>query len=305
MSNDSPPPRPSARDEVTVGIDAGGSSTRARAVRCGVIVFEGAAGPGNPIMADQETLSASYRAALAGCPSPGRVVACVSGTAHEPQRAQIEDLLAGRFPGAVVRVMPDYLAPVMAAPPGTDVCVVAGTGSVVCSRDATGTCVVTGGRGWILGDHGSAARLGQAALEYFAAGPHRVPASFASAVGQIFGASDWRTVVRAVHSAPNPAPLLASAAPLLTRAAQDHAGWAVAALDKEMAALATSAAQHIEQYVPGKPQVRVALSGGVWTSEAARSSFARALGRAARRQVVVSWPANDPLDGALRLAREG
>ncbi|HEX5188336.1 MAG TPA: BadF/BadG/BcrA/BcrD ATPase family protein, partial [Streptosporangiaceae bacterium] len=287
---------------VAVGIDAGGSSTRARAVSGGTIVHEGAGGPGNPVMADRQTLHESYRAALAGCPSPRRVAACVSGTTDESKRAQVLDLLARRFPGAVVRVMPDFLGSVMAAPPGTDLCVVAGTGSVVCSRDAAGNCRVTGGSGWVLGDHGSAARLGQAALEYFVADPDRASASLAGAVGQLFGRSDWRTVVRAVHDAPNPAPLLARAAPLLTRAAEDRVRWASELLDDEMSRLAASAASHIEQYLPGRHELQVALSGGVWTSTAARASFITALQRACGRHVAASRSPVDPLDGAVRLA---
>jgi N-acetylglucosamine kinase-like BadF-type ATPase len=297
--------RPTPIRGVVVGIDAGGSRTRARAVRDGAIVYEGGGGPGNPVMAGQEMVRTSYNAALSGCPAPGRVVACVSGTSHGPKRAQIEDLLAARFPGASVRVLPDYLACITAAPPGTDVCIVAGTGSVVCSRDAAGNYLVTGGRGWILGDHGSAARLGRAGLEYFVADPDRGPAPFAEAVGRLFGASDWRTVVGAVHAAPNPAPLLASAAPLLTGAAQDRHRWAIDLLDDEMSALARSAARHIEQHVPGKPEVRAVLSGGVWTSVAARSAFTRALERAASCQVIVSASEVDPLAGAVRLALEG
>ncbi len=255
-------------------------------------------------MADPETLRASYHAALAGFPSPVRVAACVSGTTDEAKRAQIEDLLAERFPGAVVRVLPDYFAPVMAAPQGTDVCIVAGTGSVVGGRDAAGKYCATGGRGWILGDHGSAARLGRAALEYFVSDPRRAPASLAEAVGQLFGDSDWRTVVRAVHGALNPAPLLARAAPLLTGAAEDQAGWAVDLLDEEMSALAASTAWHINQYLHGKPEIRAALSGGVWRSLAARSSFGRALEQAVACQIIVSQSMNDPLDGAVRLAEE-
>jgi N-acetylglucosamine kinase-like BadF-type ATPase len=300
MTSDS---QPAARIRgFAVGIDAGGSSTRARAVSDGAVVWEGSGGPGNPVMADQETLRASYHAALAGFPSPSRVAACVSGTSDEAKRAQIEDLLAERFPGVMVRVLPDYVASVMAAPPGTDVCVVAGTGSVVGSRDAAGTYCATGGRGWILGDHGSAARLGRAALEYVVSDPRRAAAPLAEAVGELFGDCDWRTVVRAVHAAPNPAPLLARAAPLLTRAAEDQAGWAIELLDEEMSALAASTAWHIEHYLHGKPEIRAALSGGVWTSEAARSSFGRALKQAVRCQVIVSQSMNDPLDGAVRLA---
>jgi hypothetical protein len=53
---------------VVGGIDAGGSSTWARAVDRGVVVHEGIGGPGNPIAADRQALRASYGAALAGCP---------------------------------------------------------------------------------------------------------------------------------------------------------------------------------------------------------------------------------------------
>ncbi|MGN6791652.1 MAG: N-acetylglucosamine kinase [Streptosporangiaceae bacterium] len=291
--------------DVVIGIDAGGSSTRARAVLRGSVVHEGTGGPGNPVMADPETLRVSYHAALAGCPAPSRVAACVSGTSRAERRAEIEQLLADRFPDAQVRVLPDYTACVMAAPRGTDVCIVAGTGSVVCSQAADGSFRVTGGHGWILGDHGSAARLGRAALEHFVVDPDRAPASFRDVIFQMFGSSDWRAVVNAVHAAANPAPLLARAAPLLTAAAEGQLPWAVSLLDEEMTTLAKAAVRHIEQYTPGARQVRVALSGGVWASKAARASITQALARATDDTISVARSMRDPLDGAVLLAAEG
>jgi N-acetylglucosamine kinase-like BadF-type ATPase len=288
--------------DVVVGIDAGGSSTRARAARQGTVVFEGSGGPGNPLTADPETVRASYRIALMGCPAAARVAACVSGTRGQAQRAQIAGLLAGRFPGADIQVVPDYVAAFLAAPQGTDACIVAGTGSVVCSRAADGGYLVSGGRGWILGDHGSAARLGWAALEHFVNHPATVPSSFTAAIGEIFGDSDWRSVVRAVQTAPNPAPLLARAAPLLTAAAQTQQRWATEQLDAEMTALAATATWHIEQHIPGAAEVYVALCGGVWASQAARSSLASAMARASSRRVVVTRSLGDPIAGAVRLA---
>ena len=288
-----------------VGIDAGGSSTRARAVRLGSTVHEGTGGPGNPVMADADTVLASYRAALADFPAARRVVACVSGTSHAARRAQIERLLADRFPGAQVRVLPDYAAWVMAAPPGTDVCIVAGTGSVVCSQAADGSYRVTGGCGWILGDHGSAARLGRAALEYFVADPERAPASFADAVGRIFGDSDPQAVVNAVYAAPNPAPLLARAAPLLTAAAEGGLSWAANILHQEMTALAASAVRHIDRYMPRAPEVRVALGGGVWASRAAQAALTEALTRAGNCPFTVIRSVRDAVDGAVLLAAAG
>jgi len=288
--------------DVVVGIDAGGSSTRARAVRRNVLVHEGAGGPGNPLVAGPEIIHASYRSALDGCPAAARVAACVSGGGGDAQRAQIAALLGGRFPGAVVHVAPDYVAAFLAAPPGSDVCVVAGTGSVVCSRAADGSFLVSGGRGWILGDHGGAARLGRAALEHYVAGVCGVPASFAASVRQLFGDGDWRFIVRAVHAAPNPAPLLARAAPLLTTAAEDGHEWAMEQLSAEMTALAGTVARHIEQHLAGISRVRVALGGGVWASVAAQSALTAALERLTRRPLTVTRSLADPLAGAVRLA---
>jgi N-acetylglucosamine kinase-like BadF-type ATPase len=288
--------------DVVVVIDAGGSSTRARAMRQGAVVYEGSGGPGNPLTADSRTVRASYRRALTGCPAPGKVAACVSGTGNAAQREQIADLLAGRFPGADIQVVPDYIAAFLAAPRGTDACIVAGTGSVVCSRAADGSYRVSGGRGWILGDHGSAARLGRAALEHFVSNPADVPASFAAAIGEIFGDSDYRSVVRAVQTARNPAPLLARAAPLLTAAAQAQRPWATEQLDAEMMALAATAARHIEQHIHGTPEVHIALCGGVWASQIARSSLSWEIERAGGCRVIVARSLSDPIEGAVRLA---
>lgn len=288
--------------DVVVGIDAGGSRTRARAARQGAVVYEGSGGPGNPLTADSETVRASYRVALAGCPAAARVAACVSGARGQAQREQITGLLAGRFPGADIQVAPDYVAAFLAAPKGTDACVVAGTGSVVCSRTADGGYRVSGGRGWILGDHGSAARLGRAALEHFVDHPATVAPPFAAAIGEIFGDSDWRSVVRAVQTARNPAPLLARAAPLLTGAAQAQQRWAAEQLDAEMTALAATAARHIEQYIRGTQEVRIALCGGVWASRIARSSFTSAMARASSCLAIVARSPSDPIEGAVRLA---
>src|SRR5262249_18375325 len=182
------------------------------------------------------------------------------------------------------------------------ICIVAGTGSVVCSQGADGTFRVTGGRGWILGDRGSAARLGRAALEQFAADPQLVPASFSGGIVQIFGSSDCPAVVNAVHAAANPAPLLGRVAPLLTAAAEGQLSWAVRLLDEEMAALAATVVGHIGRYVPAAPRVRVALSGGVWASQAARASITTALARATDDAVTVARSVCDPLDGAVLLA---
>lgn len=287
---------------VAVGIDAGGSSIRVRAVSDGQVLFNGAGGPGNPLSVDEATLKANFAAAVSGCPAADRVAACVSGTGSHERRVQVCGMLTDFFPGAAVTVFPDYVAALSAAPAGSDVVVIAGTGSLVCSGSLAGVHAVSGGRGWILGDHGSASRLGRAALEWYCADPEAAPPDFAAAVERATGLRAWRSIVRAVSASASPAALLAQAAPLLTRAAQEGMAWAVASLDAEMTALAVTTLRHIDRHLAGREDVRVALSGGVWTSSIARQSFAAALTRVAERRVIVQRSKLSPLDGAVRLA---
>ncbi|HEX9065427.1 MAG TPA: BadF/BadG/BcrA/BcrD ATPase family protein [Streptosporangiaceae bacterium] len=301
---DGPPGGSGNGDRVLAGIDAGGSSTRALAVAGGRVVFAGRGGPGNPLAAGQDALTASYLTALAGCPDPAAVAACVSGAGGARERGQIADLLADRFPGASIQVVPDYAGAILAAPDGTDVVVIAGTGSVVCSPAGGGRYHVSGGRGWILGDRGGAARLGQAALEWYCADRATDPEVTAQ-VRDCLGQTDWRGIVAALAVSPNPAALLASAAPVLTAAAEGGADWATTRLAAEMSALAAVTCRHIERHLSPAGQVRVALTGGVWASPAARAAFSHALaapGSPSRARITILPDPLDPLDGAIRLA---
>lgn len=287
---------------VRVGIDAGGTRTRARAALAGIIVHDGTGGPGNPLTTEATTLQRSFRAALAGCPPASHVIACVAGTSGPAQHGQLATMLARLVPDAIIRVLPDYVAALYAAPAGTDVCVIAGTGSVICSKASDGGYPVSGGLGWMLGDHGSAVRLGRAALEYFVTDPASASPSFAAGIEAVFGARDDRMVARAINTAPHPPQLLARAAPLLTAAADDRAEWALSLLGDEMTGLARTAAGHIARYAADRVPVRIALSGGVWASPAAEAAFTAALAQLSPRRAEVVRSASDPVDGAVRLA---
>ncbi len=105
-----------------------------------------------------------------------------------------------------------------------------------------------------------------------------------------------------MHAAPNPAPLLARIAPLLTAAAEDQVPWAAAALDAEMLELAVTTARHIDRYLPPAPAVHIALAGAVWESPAATSSLIAALQRVSRRRPMIARSSADPIEGAVRLA---
>ena len=283
-----------------LAIDAGGTSTRARAVSQAITVHSGTGGPGNPLTVARSALAHHYAQALEGCPAPTIVVACVAGAGGRKGCEQITALLTGRFPNAAVHVFPDYVGAWMAAPQGTDAVVVAGTGSVVCSRTIEGTFVSSGGVGWILGDHGSAARLGRALLEHYClfATPW-----LAADIQATFGTSAPDELAARVLSSTHPPSLLAKAAPILTAAADSGHEWARKLLASELAPLAQTVASHAARHLSSSKDITVALAGGVWMSVGARSAFAAALSESAAACSVVRV-ARESIDGVVRLAVE-
>lgn len=206
-----------------MGIDAGGSSTRAVAARGDAIVFARSAGAGNPMSVPADVIVANYLEALASCPHPSAVVACVAGIGVGPGLELIERVLNARFAGSRVKVLPDYEAAWALAPDATDVVVIAGTGSVITSRDRHGYRV-SGGRGLRDGDPGSAVKLGRLLLEErrfpVAADSQRGPARFAG---------------------------------VLTAAAEEGASWACRIVDREMQALALQLKQHVREVGAARP----------------------------------------------------
>lgn len=270
------------------------------------VVHDGMGGPGNPLSTTKEQLARSYRDALDGCPDPAVVAVCAAGAAGTVGRERVERVVRERFPAAMIVVAPDYIAALLASGRDGGVVVVAGTGSVVCSRSADGEARVSGGHGWIIGDHGSAARLGRLVLDR-----HCVAAAAAAALAdegmlaagieEVYGTSEPRRLVSALHASDTPAAFLARAAPLLTGAAARADRWAVQALDWQMGALAGTTSAHLDHW--SHPAARIALAGGVWSSPAARRSFERALARQTPGATVVAGTLS-PIEGAVALARE-
>ena len=302
-----PPQRPLAdvndgrHEPVVLGIDAGGTRTRAIAMVGDEVVFEGTGGPGNPKAVPREVLSASYGQALAGCPPPHQVGACIAGAGDSGTQARMADMLRDYFPTALIRVAPDYVAAFQAAPPGTHVCVIAGTGSMVCSINGD-HYEVSGGNGWIIGDHGSASRLGRSALDWAAEHWEERSSAMAAQMTEIFETRDRRALVRALFACPTPAEYLARAAVVLTAAAERDEVWAKELLGEEMGSLAQTTARHIGHHIAGELPVNVALTGGVWASPSAVRAYTCALVQASTRQVRTVHTSNAPITGAVRFA---
>ncbi|WP_410564144.1 N-acetylglucosamine kinase [Amycolatopsis sp. cmx-4-61] len=158
-----------------IGVDAGGTSTRAVLVdAAGAVLGTGRGEGANPNAHAPEVAAGRIADAITaaiGGRDPGAVRACVVGMAgvsklSDPGVAAVFDAAWKRI-GLVcgVRTVADAevaYASATAAPDGT--VVVAGTGSIVGrirNRRLAGT---TGGYGWLLGDEGSAFWLGREAV---------------------------------------------------------------------------------------------------------------------------------------------
>src|SRR5205807_213868 len=143
----------------------------------GNTVFRGEAGPANLSTTPNDQLQANLRKALHNAPQPNFACACFAGLATEDDRQRATIILAELFPKARLRIERDYPAAFVASPDGTDVCVIAGTGSLVCSRIASESEIQnpkskiqnfqkSGGNGYVLGDDGSAFQYGRALLRH-------------------------------------------------------------------------------------------------------------------------------------------
>jgi len=140
-----------------LGLDIGGSRTRARLVEGGTAISELEGRGANPAALAPAVVERRL-AELIGRLGPDRPIACCAGAAGvevPAARARLEAILARLLPGTAVEVVHDARLVLAAAGLDHGVALVAGTGSVAYGRDASGKEARAGGWGWLLGDEGS------------------------------------------------------------------------------------------------------------------------------------------------------
>lgn len=156
-----------ANDDLFVGVDAGGTRTRAVCIsENGAILGTGQAGPANHTSGGWSQARRSISDAIACAASfrdgdtPVIVTATFIGSAgleHAGDEAEGRRLLDERIRSRLVRLDSDAYAAWAGAfrcRPG--IVVIAGTGSMCLGIDADGKRVKVGGWGWRVGDEGSA-----------------------------------------------------------------------------------------------------------------------------------------------------
>jgi N-acetylglucosamine kinase-like BadF-type ATPase len=147
-----------------LGLDIGGSSSRARLVDGGRIIAE-AEGPGANVAALRpRVVESRLRALLAGMAvSPLACCAGCAGAEVPAGRERLDRILAALLPNCRITVVHDARLVLAAAGFESGIALISGTGSVAYGRDGSGREARAGGWGWLVGDDGSAAWLAREA----------------------------------------------------------------------------------------------------------------------------------------------
>ncbi len=295
------------RMSVYVGLDCGGSSSRVLALDSeGKVVYQGQSGGANLVSTPDARLRRNLYHATEGCPPANYVCGCFAGLVNEDLRKRGEELLRQHFPGAEVRAEPDYTAALFACPSNITVCVIAGTGSLVCSR-VDGHIHKSGGRGYILGDDGSGFQFGRDAVVYFLDNPEECSQSLREAIKAAFGSTtDEGSIVSQVYRLPTPAMTLAKLSKALALDAKAGETYALASIERNTSKLAGIVAAHAARYHSDETILEVGLVGGVWNSAAIiRQQFEQHLRQLLPLQDVRVQKVNrPPLYGAVEIAKE-
>lgn len=191
-------------------------------------------------------------------------------------------------------------------PDGWGLAVIAGTGSIAFTLDAQGRDARAGGWGYLLGDEGSAFRMGLLGLRAACRAADRIgaPTALLPALLKELGSNDPREFIPAVYRGKWDKAAIAALAPvvLATAAAGDAAAQRI--FEQEAHELAQTAAGAVRAGGLPIEGVPVALTGGLVVESAAyREQFLSEL----RACGVTPGPVgvvDDPVVGAVVLARK-
>ncbi|HSW95890.1 MAG TPA: BadF/BadG/BcrA/BcrD ATPase family protein [Patescibacteria group bacterium] len=293
-------------NDLVVGMDAGGTKTRAFAVtRAGQIVGRGAGGGANLLSSpDPEgSIAAALREALAGRIPDAVVLSCAGGE-READRAKGRAILASLLgPEVTVDVTHDAKAALYAGnPAGCGVVLISGTGSIAYGRNDQGVEARCGGWGYLVGDEGSAVWIGQEGLRA-ASYDHDgrgSPTAISRHLFEDLGATDFNDVLPLLYGKPHPSPAILAATRAVARAFAESDGIAVNIVQRGARSLADMAATVARELsLESGP---VYLAGGAFENvrpleKAVRLELLGALPRAAVEPV-----GEEPAMGAARLA---
>lgn len=209
---------------VTVGVDAGGTSTVAAIAQDGrtlrTVEGEAANASVRGVERAAETIAETIVRVLDGA-LPNAIAVGAAGAGRDEVAYGIEQALSARFSGARVRVCDDASIALRAVVPDGDAAVlIAGTGSIAYA-EARGETYRAGGYGYLVGDDGSGFSIGAASIKLLLrAFDERVPRdAFVEEVARILEARSAADVLAHVYGSAHPVAAVAALAPAALDAA--------------------------------------------------------------------------------------
>ncbi len=311
---DSMQSRKSGNETFCIGMDCGGSRTRALLADLGGgIVARAVAGPGNPLSAGFEAAEQAYWTAIRGLLSraglgSGAVAAVAIGTAgagRTAERKRITASLKKILPRARIAVDSDAAMALLGATRGKPgIIAISGTGSIVLGMGENREIVRAGGWGLLLGDEGSGGVLGLEAIRaVLRAEDGRAPATcLRDAVLRHFRVRTPAGLITRIYRKPPTSREYARILPALLAAAREGDGVARSLLRSAGAQLAAMV-EAVATRLAIEGTVPLVLSGGVLSSDTLlRRTMLRRL-RASSPRIRIAPAIAPPEMGALLVAR--
>lgn len=253
---------------IAVGVDAGGTSTKASASRDGQTYGEASGDAANASAIGFERAAAAIARVVEEALGGERAQAICVGAAGAG-RAGVSDAfeaeLQKRFPGAQVRVCDDARIALRAAvPDGDGLVLISGTGSIAYG-EFDEAVVRAGGYGYLVGDEGSGYAIGSAAVRLLLRSydGRAIADAFTARVAAALNASCANDVLERVYRSEHPVRALAALAPMTIEAANAGARSANKILQGAALDLADLVKSVLRAANAGRSEVAIVFAGGL------------------------------------------
>jgi glucosamine kinase len=287
-----------------LGLDIGGSQSRAQLCVDGEIVAEGRTASASLVAAGAASARANLARLLAQLPlDPAhRLDAVCAGSAGDSVPATRQFLSSNLAPltrSGTVLVVSDAMLVLPAAGLHAGVAVICGTGSIAVGS-YQGRAAASGGWGYLLGDEGSGYWIVRAAIRVLLGRRDRgvSPGVLGQRLLAATGAADVAGLQELFYDQPRPRDW-ATHAPLVLDSADEAVTGITAEAASALASLAASAAERLVAPV----WLPVVLAGGLFSHGGLEAAVRAAIAQA-RPGSDVRTLAAPPVTGAVRLAQE-
>ncbi len=302
---------------LVVGIDGGASHTIAvlADARTGASLGRGEAGPSNIQAVGITSALHELNAAVVGAFRSAKVkrapVAAAALGLAGVDRSEGLDVIRGwadlvRLSDKLTVANDATLLFAAGTPDGWGLAIVAGTGSIAFTLDAEGKDARAGGWGYLMGDEGSAFRIGLLGLRAACRAADKIGESSALLPAYLkeLGSDDPREFIPIVYRGKWDKAAIAALAPVVLTVAASGDATATAIFEQEARELARTAAGAVAAGGLPRDNLPIALTGGlVIESEMYRARFLHEL-RACGVTPGAVGLVDDPVVGAVVLARK-